>query len=147
MARESGARGRARDFPDAESLWRVLLLHVGEGCSLAETAVRARHLGITVSRVEVYKRLRDSEQWLRWMAEQLHGQQQVALRSQGRPVRIVDGTSVSEPGSTGTDYRVHYAINLTNLQCEHFELTDVKGGESLQPIPLHPADILLGHPL
>src|SRR6266851_4832582 len=132
MARESGALRRARDFPDAESLLRVLLLHVGEGCSLAETAVRARHLGITVSPVAVFKRLRASEQWLRWLAEQ------------GRPVRIVDGTSVSEPGSTGTDYRVHYAINLTNLQCDHFELTDVKGGESLQRIPVHPGDILLG---
>ncbi len=144
MARESGALRRARDFPDAESLLRVLLLHVGEGCSLAETAVRARHLGITVSPVAVFKRLRASEQWLRWLAEQLRGQQQVALPSQGRPVRIVDGTSVSEPGSTGTDYRVHYAINLTNLQCDHFELTDVKGGESLQRIPVHPGDILLG---
>jgi len=144
MARESGALRRARDFPDAESLLRVLLLHVGEGCSLAETAVRARHLGITVSPVAVFKRLRASEQWLRWLAEQLRGQQQVALPSQGRPVRVVDGTSVSEPGSTGTDYRVHYAINLTNLQCDHFELTDVKGGESLQRIPVHAGDILLG---
>lgn len=144
MARDSGAWRRARDFPDAESLLRVLLLHVGEGCSLAETAVRARHLGITVSPVAVFKRLRASEQWLRWLAEQLRGQERVALPSQGRPVRLVDGTSVSEPGSTGTDWRVHYAINLANLQCDHFELTDVTGGESLQRIPVHPGDILLG---
>src|SRR6266446_6846753 len=58
MARESGALRRARDFPDAESLLRVLLLHVGEGCSLAETAVRARHLGITVSPVAVMPKCR-----------------------------------------------------------------------------------------
>lgn len=144
MARESGALRRARDFPSAEGLLRVLLLHLGEGCSLAETAVRARHLGITVSPVAVFKRLRASEQWLRWLAEQLRGQQPVALPAQGRPLRVVDGTSVSEPGSTGTDYRVHYAINLRNLQCDHFELSDVKGGESLQRIAVHPGDILLG---
>lgn len=144
MARDSGALRRARDFPDAESLLRVLLLHVGEGCSLAETAVRARHLGITVSPVAVFKRLRASEQWLRWLAEQLRGQQRLVLPSQGRPVRVVDGTSVSEPGSTGTDWRVHYTINLANLQCDHFELTDVKSGESLQRIPVHPGDIMLG---
>jgi hypothetical protein len=41
---QGGALRRARDFPDAESLLRVLMLHVGEGCSLAETAVRARQL-------------------------------------------------------------------------------------------------------
>lgn len=141
---QSGALRRARDFPDAESLLRVLLLHVGEGCSLAETAVRARQLGVTVSAVAVFKRLRASEQWLRWLAEQMRGQQRFALPSQGRVVRLVDGTSVSEPGSTGTDWRVHYTLNLANLQCDHFELTDVKSGESLRRIPVHAGDILIG---
>lgn len=144
MARGSGALRRARDFRDAESLLRVLLLHVGEGCSLAETAVRARQLGVRVSPVAVFKRLRASEQWLRWLAEQLRGRPQAALPSQGRVVRLVDGTSVSEPGSTGTDWRVHYSLNLGNLQCDHFELTDVKAGESLRRIPVHPGDILIG---
>src|SRR6266403_6117064 len=63
MARQSGALRRARDFRDAEGLLRVLLLHIGNGCSLAETAVRARHLGIAVSPVAVFKRLRASEEW------------------------------------------------------------------------------------
>ncbi len=144
MARQSGALRRARDFRDAESLLRVLLLHVGEGYSLVETAVRARQLGIRVSAVAVFKRLRASEQWLRWLAEQLRGQWRLALPSQGRVVRLVDGTSVPEPGSTGTDWRVHYALNLANLQCDHFELTDVKGGESLRRIPVHARDIVVG---
>ena len=95
MARQSGALRRARDFPDAQSLLRVLLLHVGEGCSLAETAARARQLGVTVSAVAVFKRLRASEQWLRWLAEQLRGQQRLPLPAQGRVVRLVDGTAVS----------------------------------------------------
>jgi len=50
MARQSGALRRARDFRDAEGLLRVLLLHIGNGCSLAETAVRARHLGLQSAR-------------------------------------------------------------------------------------------------
>jgi hypothetical protein len=115
MARKSGALRRARDFPNAETLLRVLLLHIGNGCSLAETAVRARHLGIAVSPVAVFKRLRASEEWLRWLAQELRGQQRLAMETQGRLVRVVDGTSVSEPGSTGTDWRVHYAINLANI--------------------------------
>lgn len=144
MARRSGALRRARDFPDAESLLRVLLLHIGTGCSLAETAVRARYLGIQVSPVAVFKRLRASEEWLRWLAEQLRGQQRLAMQSHGRRVRAVDGTSVSEPGSTGTDWRVHYAINLADLQCDFFAITSVAGGETLRRVPVRAGDILLG---
>jgi hypothetical protein len=144
MARTTGALRRARDFPDAETLLRVLLLHVANGYSLAETAVRARQLGVDVSAVAIFKRLQASEEWLRWLAEQERSQKRVCLESQGRPVRVIDATTVSEPGSTGTDWRVHYAVNLTNLQCDFFELTDVKGGETLRRVPVRRGDIILG---
>lgn len=144
MARTTGALRRARDFPDAETLLRVLLLHVANGYSLAESAVRARQLGVEVSAVAIFKRLRASEEWLRWLAEQERGEQRPRMESQGRPVRAVDATTVSEPGSTGTDWRVHYAVNLTNLQCDFFELTDVKGGETLRRVPVRRGDIILG---
>jgi hypothetical protein len=145
MARRSGALQRVRDFPNAEALLRVLLLHVANGCSLAETATRARELGIEVSAVAIFKRLRASEEWLRWLAEQVRSGQRQALESQGRPVRAVDGTSVSEPGSTGTDWRIHYVVNLANLQCDFFELTGVReGGETLRRVPIQPGDIMMG---
>ena len=144
MARSTGAFRRARDIPDAELLLRLLLMHVANGYSLVETAVRARHLGMELSAVAVFKRLRASEEWLRWLAEQLRGTQPLAAESQGRPVRAVDATTVSERGSTGTDWRVHYVVNLANLQCDFFELTDVKGGETLRRIPVRPGDIILG---
>src|ERR1022692_1297525 len=144
MARSTGALRRARDIPDAESLLRLLLMHVVNGYSLAETAVRARELGMELSAVAVFKRLRASEEWLRWLAEQQRGRQPVAVESQGRPVRVVDATTVSEPGSTGTDWRVHYVVNLSNLQCDFFQLTDVKGGETLRRIPVRSGDIILG---
>jgi hypothetical protein len=144
MARRTGALRRARDVPDAESLLRLLLMHVANGYSLAETAVRARELGMNLSAVAVFKRLRASEEWLRWLAEQERGQRWLTLESQGRPVRTADATTVSEPGSTGTDWRVHYAINLANLQCDFFELTGVEGGETLRRVPVRRDDILLG---
>jgi len=144
MARSTGALRRARDVPDADALLRLLLMHVVNGYSLAETAARAGQLGMKLSSVAVFKRLRAAEEWLRWLAEQARGNHPLAAESQGRPVRLVDATTVSEPGSTGTDWRVHYVVNLANLQCDFFELTDVKGGETLRRIPVRPGDIMLG---
>jgi hypothetical protein len=144
MARSTGALRRARDIPDAESLLRLLLMHVANGYSLAETAARAGQLGMELSAVAVFKRLRASEEWLRWLAEQERGRQPLPIESQGRPVRAVDATTVSEPGSTGTDWRVHYVVNLANLQCDFFELTGVEGGETLRRIPVRAGDIMLG---
>ena len=144
MARSTGALRRARDVPDPESLLRLLLMHVANGYSLAETAARASQLGMELSAVAVFKRLRASEEWLRWLAEQQRGTQRLAVESQGRPVRAVDATTVSEPGSTGTDWRVHYVVNLANLQCDFFELTGVEGGETLRRIPVRAGDIMMG---
>src|SRR5260370_27942280 len=111
MARSNAALQRDRDIPDAESLLRLLLLHVANGYSLVETAARAGQLGMRLSAVAVFKRLRASEEWLRWLAEQQRGRQRLAVESQGRPVRRVGATTVSEPGSTDTDWRVPHGLN------------------------------------
>ena len=59
-------------------------------------------------------------------------------------MRAVNATTVEEQGATGTDWRVHYAINLVDLQCDFFELTDAKGGETFRRVPVKPGDLLLG---
>lgn len=55
---------------------RILLLHLANGCSLAETAARAQVAGLgSISAVGVFKRLRAAGPWLRWLAQQERGQQ------------------------------------------------------------------------
>ena len=50
----------------------TLLIHLAEGCSLRETAVRASEGGVaSVSDVAIMKRLKASEEWLRWLALKL----------------------------------------------------------------------------
>lgn len=145
QARHCGALRRARGIPDAEHLLRLLLIHVAVGCSLQETAVRARQLGLHVSAVAVFKRLQAAEGWLQWLAEQLWGTKRRPLAGRQRPLRAVDATMVSEPGSTGTDWKVHYAINLADLRCDFFEVTGVThGGETLRRVPVHRGDIMMG---
>ena len=144
-ARECGALTRARGIADAAALLRVLLIHLANGCSLVETSVRAQQLGLgRLNSSAVYKRLRSSEYWLRWLAEQTRSSLGFAVPPGRRRVRAVDATAVSEPGSTGTDWRIHYAINLANLQCDFFLLTDAQGGETWRRFPVAPGDIMVG---
>lgn len=146
QARRLGALRRARYISDPGTVLRILLLHLATGCSLAETAARASASGLaTISAVGVFKRLRAAEPWLRWLAQQMRGVAALPLEAAGRRLRAVDATSVSEPGSTGTDWKVHWAVNLADLQCDFFELTDVReGGETFRRVPVMAGDILMG---
>jgi hypothetical protein len=141
-----GAMRRARYIKDPAVVLRVLLMHVAVGCSLAETAARARASGLAqISSVGVFKRLRAAGAWFRWLAQQMRGAADLPMEVTGRRVRAVDATSVHEPGSTGTDWKIHYAVNLADLRCDYFQLTDMgKGGETFRRVPIVAGDILMG---
>src|SRR5262249_5967253 len=46
--------------------------------------------------------------------------------------------------SVGTDWRLHFGINLESLRCDFCELTDAHGGETFRRIPVAAGDLLLG---
>src|SRR3954449_3923880 len=145
QARLRGALRRARGFPDAAVLLRTLLVHLAGGCSLQETATLAQQAGwCTVTPVALFKRLRAAEQWLRWMANQLWQRHPTPSLPHGCRVRAVDATTVGRPGSRGTDWRVHFSVNLEDLQCDFFQVTDARGGETFRRIPVAAGDLLLG---
>lgn len=140
-----GALRRRRGLRDASTLLRVLLVHLADGCSLAETAARAAEWGwCRVSVVALIKRLRSAEHWLNWMCRGLWSGRGRRLATLGRRALAIDSTMVVEGGRTGSRYRIHYALNLADLRCEHFELTPEKIGESLAMIPAKRGDVLLG---
>lgn len=146
QARRLGAIRRARYNSDPSVILRVLLLHLACGCSLAETAARASASGLaSISAVGVFKRLKAAAPWFQWMAQQMRGTAELPLELMGRRVLAVDASSVSEPGSTGSDWKVQYALNLADLQCDYFDLTDIRhGGETFRRVPVRSADIVLG---
>jgi hypothetical protein len=149
-ARELGAlRREGRKFASIEALLRTLLIHLAEGCSLKETSVRARLAGLAdISSVGVWKRLRQSGEWLRWMSEGVMRQWVERLPRDLLPgpyrLRLIDATAISEPGSTGSDWRIHYAVELGTLQCDFAEVTDVSKGETFKRFPVAAGDLLLG---
>lgn len=144
-ARETGALRRNRGIAGPEELLRLLLIHLACGCSLKETATRARRAGLaSMNHSAVAKRLRAAGPWLRWLAEQIRGETPVALGSLNRRLLAVDATAITEPGATGTNYRVHSAVNLADLQCAFFSLTDVCTGETFRLFPVEPGDVMMG---
>lgn len=137
LACQNSALKGLRQDKDEENLLRVLLMHVGCGYSLRETAVRARQSGIaTMSDVALLKRLRKSEGWLHALCCGLFEELAVCsdLHKIPERVRLIDASSIKEPGQTGSIWRLHYSLSLPSLCCDFFEITPCKGkgnGESL----------------
>src|SRR5438876_6761446 len=150
QARRQGAVERLRGFGSVEDLLHTALLHVGQGYSLRETVVRAKAAGIgAVSDVALLKRLRKCESWLRWLCVSLLAEEGVEMPAgrQGWRVRALDGTVVKEPGRTGSQWRIHYSLQLPSMLCDHLEVTAVKGsgtGEQLQRFTARRGDLVLG---
>ena len=146
-ARQCGALRRCRNVASAETLLRLIFLHVAGGLSLRQTVVRAEALGwAKLSDVALLKRLRASANWLETLCWGLwHAAAWPAgLNAQGRRWRIVDATTAQEPGAAGIDWRVHYVVGLPSLACDFVSVTGVRGGESFCRIPVRPGDVLLG---
>src|SRR5712692_5603271 len=100
----SGASERLLVFSSTSDLLRTLLLHVGKGYSLRETAVRAKAAGIAeVSDVALMKRLQKAEAWLRGLCVALLEESgwEMPAETRGFNVRALDGTLVKEPGRWG----------------------------------------------
>jgi hypothetical protein len=151
-AKELGALRRCRKIPNAQVLLRLLLIHLAEGCSLRETAARAKHGGlIAVSDVAIMERLAVAGEWFRWMSTQLAAQWWVRpaepVFTGPWQVRVIDATVVKEPGPTGSCWRIHYALSLPALCCTELYVTDSAGsgtGEGFTRFAVAPGDLFLG---
>ncbi len=147
---ELGALIRTRKFPNANTLLRTLLIHLLDGCSLRETSVYSKLSGLVdVSDVAILKRLHSSGEWFQWLCTSLckrwlpHQTLNETLLKNNQIV-LLDATHVSEPGSTGTDWRIHYSFCLNTLGCLSVEVTDSSIGESFKYYPLTKGAIYIG---
>jgi len=148
-AKELGAMTRQRKISSAETLLRVLLIHLADGCSLRETVVRAKQGGLVdISDVALLKRLRASSEWLRWISStmllQLGGTVQKPNWLSDFNVRIVDASIITEPGSTGSDWRLHYSMELFGLKCDQLKITDQATGETFRNFFIKKGDLMIG---
>lgn len=141
LADETDALKGLRKDKSAEDLLRTLLLHIGCGYSLRETVSRARLAGIAdMSDVALLKRLRKSRPWLQALASRMLIDRPLEFPP-GRSVamRVFDASVISEPGKTGSQWRLHYSLRLPTLDCDHFSLTSTRGegsGEAFDRFPI-----------
>jgi len=148
QAEASGALRGLRQDKSAESYLRVLLMHLGCGFSLRETIVRAQQAQLAdLSDVALLKRLRKSKPWLHQLCCSLFAERALSWSPSGAPSwRLIDASLVSEPGKTGSQWRVHYSLRWPSLECDYFKLTPVQGpgqGESLYQFTFAPGDFVL----
>jgi hypothetical protein len=147
-AKSLGALRRRRNIRNPSQLLRTLLIYL-TGSSLREAVAIAHFAGIAqLSDMALLKRLRNAVPWLRWLATGLLKCSGPELHKpdwlQGFNVKCVDATVVCKPGSSGTDWRLHFSFGLFDMGFEEFQITDNKTGESLRNFAVKPGDLLLG---
>ena len=145
-AKASGALVRRREIKSAADLLRLALAYGPCGKSLRETAAWAQMTGLgELSDVAVLKRLRGCATWLEGLVGNLLARRlgRVGLTG-GRPVRLVDSTTISERGSDGADWRLHCCYDPRIGRCVDCELTPTSVGEHLRRVKVAPGEIWLG---
>lgn len=146
-ARRTGALKRRRVVDSASKLLRLALAYGFCGLSLRDTTAWAEASGFaSLSDVALLKRLRHAGPWIgHLLAVKLAERAKApSPRDPGLRLRLVDATTISRPGSSGTDWRVHLGFNLRSLAIDHVELTDQSGGETLTRFQFAPGDVVLG---
>ena len=133
LARETKAIQRRREVVDGAGLLRIALARGPGGLSLRGIAAWASLRGIAeLSTPGVTDRLNQASGFLAALVERLLAAQAsgAELRWPGRILRLADGSCVSQPGSAGTDWRIHGVFALGG-GVSPLELTDPQGGEAL----------------
>lgn len=148
-ARELGAFTRGRNISSPKKLLRLMLIHLADNKSLRMTVAIAKEGGICdISDVALLKRLRKSSEWFRWISTELIKRKGIELRVplwlKKYNIKSVDASVISEQGSKGTDWRLHYCISLFDLKCDQFIITNPKIGESLTNFKISKGDLIIG---
>ncbi len=117
--------------------------HVG---LVTATAAFAAADVVTLSSVALHKWMRKLAPYLAELAKQMIGAGALfsPARWAGYNVLLVDATTVSRPGATGTTARLHTALRLADLRLVQVYVTDDKGGETLRRFDVSPGDLWIG---
>src|SRR6266699_3617710 len=141
MAREFKAFVRAKKVKTPAQLLRVVFLYCGLDKSLREVAGTFTALYESITDQAVAERLRACGPWVKAMLRRMLPLSAVDTLPQGLRFVVIDASSMQAPGATGTDHRLHIAMDLVSLQFLEVFVSDVHTGETLKHFPLAPGDV------
>lgn len=144
---ESAAIRRRRSVRSGEELVRLTLAYSLLDFSLRSTAAWWASIGQpAMSDVAVLKRLKSATPFLELILNSMLTRAAAGpvLAKIGLHVRLIDATTVSEPGSTGTDWRLHVGYDPAKGAIDSVQVTDKHGGEGLDRAAAEAGDLILG---
>lgn len=149
-ARCHGALLRRRGVRSAADLLHLALLYGPGGLSLRSAASLAAELGIAeLCDVSLLDRLRRSGPWLAAILEQLLADKRKRRPASDRLAQgrfrlvLVDGSTVSSPGSQGSDWRLHGRYEPGRGGFTDLRITQATTAEALHHVALGPGDIVV----
>jgi hypothetical protein len=141
MARAFKAFVRAKKVKTPAQLLRVVFLYCGLDKPLREVAGTFTALYESITDQSVAERLRACGPWVQAMLRQMFPMAAVEPLPTGRRFVVLDASSIQAPGATGTDHRLHIAMDLVSLQFLEVLVSDVHTGETLKHFTFTPGDV------
>jgi len=146
---ELGVIKRQRGIKTAEELMLLCLFHLLNGCSLMEISEIGRLLKIgKFSDVAFMNKFEKCGDWFAWICEQF-SHQIVAEHHKSEYLEnyraiAFDAATVIEKGRSGRTYRLHYGIDIFNMNTVSYKITTEKIGETLHNFSLQNGDLAIG---
>jgi hypothetical protein len=144
-ARASGALLRRRGVSRAKDLLRLVLGYSVLDLSLRLLGSWCVAVGLAdISKTALLHRLRKCRAWLGLLVMVLLTRQKVCSPPAGPwRVKLVDASVICQPGSQGTDWRLHLGFDLGRMCLAGLEVTDAHGAESLSRFAWSPGDVAI----
>ena len=141
MAGEFKAFVRAKKVKTPEQLLRVVFFYCGLDKSLREVAGTFTALYESITDQSVAERLRACGPWVQALLRRMLPLSSVGTLPAGLRFVVIDASSMQAPGATGTDHRLHIAMDLVSLQFVEVLVSDVHTGETLKHFTWAPGDV------
>jgi hypothetical protein len=144
-ARTHRALIRRRGVRSGADLLRLALLYGPGQLSLRSAASFAAEGDIAqLCDVSLLDRLRNAGGWLGHILEELLSRSPSVPRNQsGLRLALVDGSTVSVPGSTGSDWRLHARYEPAGGGFTDLRITEATTAEALSCVRVQPGDVLV----
>jgi hypothetical protein len=143
LAIEFKAFARSRKIKTPEQLLQVVMSYCGIDAVLRETAGTFTLLEERISDTAIHRRLKACGPWVKALLSRMMDAAVQPLAEGHLRFLVIDASTVQSPGATGTDYRVHLAIDLVRLHLVEVKVTNEHTGEHLSHYVLQDGDVVV----